>query len=599
MAGDAERDRAIAQSLLRQGIIDREQLTAAEAQQKAGNLTLVQALLRLGACTAQDLARAAGTATGPSQGGGFVLAHSASVADGAPEVVGGASLDDYEVDPQALREVPRTVAEEYTLLPLQVSEGRILLAMADPDNVFAIDEVRKRTGRRVEAVQVPEADLIAAIDQYYSTQARAAVAHSGAVVTRDLGGSLSKDSTLGDFGDDELAATVDEAPVVRLVEKMIRDAVAQRASDIHIEPRSDTFALRFRVDGLLQTITELPIDLHRTVVSRLKILGGADISENRMPQDGRFATLVDDRPIDIRLSTLPTYWGEKIVLRLLDKSAALVSLSQLGLLPDMMKQYDQLLHARQGMVLVTGPTGSGKSTTLYASLHKIKDDTLNITTVEDPIEYEVEGVNQTQVHARIELSFARCLRHILRQDPDIILIGEVRDYETAEMAFRAALTGHLVLSTLHTNDAPSAATRLIDMKVEPYLIASCVLGVLAQRLVRRLCTRCREQYEPSELEIEELHLKPDQSQKLRFFRGRGCEQCRNTGHYGRVGLYELMAMTNEVRDLIVRHANAAELRQAAVRGGMKTMRYDGLSKINAGVTSASEVIRVMLMGEED
>jgi len=598
MAGVADRDRSIVDSLLRQGIINSDQLAAAEAEQASGNVTLVQALLRTGACTAQDLARVAAAVSDAPREGGFVLQPTASVASVSDEALaGGGSLDDYQVDPEAIREVPRPLAEEYCLLPLQVSEGRILLAMADPDNVFAIDEVRKRTGRRVEAVQLPEQELIAAIDQYYSTQARASMSASAAV-TRDLSGSLSKDESLVDLADD-LVATVDEAPVVRVVERMIRDAAAQRASDIHVEPRADTFAIRFRVDGLLQTITELPIDLHRTVASRLKILAGCDISESRMPQDGRFATLVDDRPIDIRVSTLPTYWGEKIVLRLLDKSAALVSLSQLGMLPDMMKQYDTLLHTKQGMVLVTGPTGSGKSTTLYASLHKIKDDTLNITTVEDPIEYEVEGVNQTQVHARIDLSFARCLRHILRQDPDIILVGEIRDYETAEMAFRAALTGHLVLSTLHTNDAPSAATRLVDMKVEPYLIASSVIGVLAQRLVRRICPRCKEQYEPSHIEIAELRLKREQAQRVRFFRGRGCEQCRNTGHYGRVGLYEIMAMGNELRDLIVRNANASELRQGAIRAGMKTMRYDGLSKMNAGITSASEVIKVLMGGEDE
>jgi type IV pilus assembly protein PilB len=597
MAGDPARDRAIADGLLRQGVITHDQLAAAEAEQASSNVSLVQALLRTGACTAQDLARVAGTASDGGADSGFVLAPSASVADMSVDAAaGGGGLEDYQVDPEALREVPRAVAEEYCLLPLQVSEGRILVAMADPDNVFAIDAVRDRTGRRVEAVQVAESELLAAIDQYYSTQTRAAMAHSAAV-TRDLGSSLARDDSI-DLSDD-LVATVDEAPVVRVVEKMIRDAAAQRASDIHIEPRADTFVIRFRIDGLLQTITELPIDLHRTVVSRLKILAGCDISENRMPQDGRFATLVDDRPIDIRTSTLPTYWGEKIVLRLLDKSAALVSLSQLGMLPDMMKQYDALLHTKQGMVLVSGPTGSGKSTTLYASLHKIKDDTLNITTVEDPIEYEVEGVNQTQVHTRIDLSFARCLRHILRQDPDIILVGEIRDHETAEMSFRAALTGHLVLSTLHTNDAPSAATRLIDMEVEPYLIASCVIGVLSQRLVRRVCQRCKEQYEPTPVEIEELRLKPEQAQRIRFYRGRGCEQCRNTGHYGRIGLYELMAMTNDVRNLIVKSANAAELRQAAVRNGMRTMRYDGLSKMNAGLTSASEVIKVMLGGEDE
>ncbi len=597
MAGDPDRDQAIADSLLRQGIISADEMEEALEASRTSNMTLVQALLRSGACSAQDLARAAAEAPQESAG---VLDQSASVAQMAPDeaaLAGMASLDDYQVDPEALREVPRNVADEYCILPIGVSEDRIVVAMADPDNVFAIDEIRKRTGRRVETVQIAEEELIAAIEQFYSTQASATVAQTK-TVTQDLGMSVSGSDSLMDVGDD-IAATLDEAPVIRVVERMIRDAASQLASDIHIEAHADTFVIRFRVDGLLQSITELPIDLHRTVVSRLKILSGMDISETRMPQDGRFATIVDDRPIDLRVSTLPTYWGEKVVLRLLDKSAALVSMSQLGLLPDTMKGYEELLHTKQGMILVTGPTGSGKSTTLYASLHKIKDDTLNITTVEDPIEYEVEGVNQTQVLPRIELDFSRCLRHILRQDPDIILVGEIRDHETAEMAFRAALTGHLVLSTLHTNDAPSAATRLIDMGIQPYLIASCVIGVLAQRLVRKICPRCKEQYEPSEQELEGLRIKPEQAQRIRFHRGRGCEQCRNSGHYGRIGLYEMMAMTNEVRDGIVQEVNSAELRRAAIGSGMKTLRFDGLSKVNAGMTSASEVIRVMLAGEED
>jgi len=599
MVADPDRDRTIAESLLKQGVITQDQLAAAEAELQANRTSLVQALLRTGACTAQDLARAAADGAGGAPAPGSVFAQSQSIAEMAPEqaIAAPASLDNYEVDPEALREVPRPVAEEYCVLPLQMSEDRIVVAMADPDNVFAIDEIRKRTGRRVEAVQVLESDLVSAIEQYYSSQARAAVVQGG-VVARDLSGSVAAELTLDDVGEDVLAK-LDEAPVVRVVERMIRDAASQRASDIHIEPRADTFIVRFRVDGLLQSITELPVDLHRTVVSRIKILSGIDISESRLPQDGRFATIVDDRPIDLRISTLPTYWGEKVVMRLLDKSAALVSMAQLGFLPDMLKLYDGLLHSKQGMVLVTGPTGSGKSTTLYASLHQIKDDTLNITTVEDPIEYEVIGVNQTQVHERIDLNFALCLRHILRQDPDIILVGEVRDLETAEMAFRAAMTGHLVLSTLHTNDAPSAAMRLIDMGIEPYLIASSVIGVLAQRLVRRICPRCKEQCEPTAGEIEELHLSAEHANKLQFYRGRGCQQCRNTGYYGRVGIFELMMVSNDVRGLIVNRANSAELRQTALKTGMKSLRYDGLSKINAGVTSASEVCKVLLFGEED
>ncbi len=599
MVADPGRDRTIAESLLKQGVITQDQLAAAEAEQQASGISLVQALLRTGACTAQDIARAAADGAGAAPTSEGVFAQSQSIADIAPEqaIAAPASLDNYEVDPEALREVPRPVAEEYCVLPLQMSEDRIVVAMADPDNVFAIDEIRKRTGRRVEAVQVLESDLVAAIEQYYSSQARAAVVEGG-VVARDLSGSVAAELTLDEVGEDVLAK-LDEAPVVRVVERMIRDAASQRASDIHIEPRVDTFIVRFRVDGLLQSITELPVDLHRTVVSRIKILSGIDISESRLPQDGRFATIVDDRPIDLRVSTLPTYWGEKVVMRLLDKSAALVSMAQLGFLPDMLKLYDGLLHTKQGMVLVTGPTGSGKSTTLYASLHQIKDDTLNITTVEDPIEYEVVGINQTQVHERIDLNFALCLRHILRQDPDIILVGEVRDLETAEMAFRAAMTGHLVLSTLHTNDAPSAAMRLVDMSIEPYLIASSVIGVLAQRLVRRICPRCKEQCEPTEAEIEELHLGAEQAKKIQFHRGRGCEQCRNTGYYGRVGIFELMMVNNDLRELIVSRANSAELRQMALKTGMKSLRYDGLSKINAGVTSASEVCKVLLFGEEE
>ncbi len=599
MVADSNRDRAIAQSLLQQGIITQDELAAAEADQEANNVSLVQALLKTGACTAQDLARAAADGAG-SPDAANVFAQSQSVADMAPDqtaLAARASLENYDVDPEALREVPRSVAEEYCVLPLQMSEDRIVVAMADPGNVFAIDEIRKRTGRRVEAVQVVEDELVTAIEQYYSSQARAAVVEGG-VVARDLSGTVAAELEIAEVGED-LLAKLDEAPVVRVVERMIRDAAAQRASDIHIEPRVETFLVRFRVDGLLQSITELPIDLHRTVVSRIKILGGIDISESRLPQDGRFATIVDERPIDLRVSTLPTYWGEKVVMRLLDKSAALVSMSQLGFLPDMMKLYDSLLHSKQGMILVTGPTGSGKSTTLYASLHKIKDDTLNITTVEDPIEYEVPGINQTQVHERINLNFALCLRHILRQDPDIILVGEVRDLETAEMAFRAAMTGHLVLSTLHTNDAPSAAMRLIDMGIEPYLIASSVIGVLAQRLVRRICPRCKEECEPTDGEIEELRLTPDQAKKVQFYRGRGCEQCRNTGYYGRVGLFELMTVDNDLRELVVRRANSAELRQVALKSGMKSLRYDGLSKMNAGITSASEVIKVLLFGEEE
>jgi type IV pilus assembly protein PilB len=498
------------------------------------------------------------------------------------------------VDPDALRDIPRAVAERYLVLPLQISADRILVAMADATNVFAMDEIRSRTGRRVEPIEVPQEELEAAIDQYYANLARTSVNVSA--TTRDLGESVAA-TDYGNLVDKAFAEMLDQAPVVRIVEQILRDAVRMRASDIHIEPRAEHLSVRFRVDGQLQTITNLQSDMQRYILSRIKILAGEDIAETRVPQDGRFATVVDDRPIDLRVSTLPTFWGEKAVMRILDKSRALVSLNQLGFMPEMRKIYEDLITQSQGMLLVTGPTGSGKTTTLYASLYAINDDAKNITTVEDPIEYEVAGLNQVQVHPHIDLTFANALRSILRQDPDVILVGEIRDTETAEMAFRAALTGHLVLSTLHTNDAPGAATRLVDMGIAPYLIASTVVGILAQRLVRRLCSHCRETYEPNAEELERLQLTPEQAAKLQFNRGRGCAHCRNTGYSGRIALYELLAMNNDLRDGISQGMNAAQLRQVALRSGMKSLKYDGLMKVHQGITSAAEVAKVMFAGD--
>ena len=597
----ADRDEMIANNLVAMGLITPEQLDQVHQHAEENGTSLVQALLRLEFATAQDLARAAerepekkpAEAESPEQ----APSGEPSKPLRRPPTSGGkASLESYEVDPEALREVPKPVAEEHLALPIQVSEDRILVAMADPGNVFAIDEIRSRTGKRVEPIEVDEVELRNAIEQYYATRARSQVSTEG-VATTDLEMSVTGSEFAGEM-DQKLVEMLDQAPVVAIVEQILREAVRMRASDIHIEPRAEQVRVRYRVDGQLMTFTTLPTDMHRYAMSRIKIMAGADISENRLPQDGRFATTVDDRPIDVRVSTLPTYWGEKAVLRILDKSRALVSLNQLGMGQDTMQTWEKLLHTRQGMILVTGPTGSGKSTTLYASLHTINDETKNITTVEDPIEYQVAGVNQTQVHPRIDLTFSTALRHILRQDPDIILIGEVRDLETAEMAFRASLTGHLVLTTLHTNDASSAPSRLMDMGVEPYLIGSSLIGVIAQRLVRRICPRCREEVEPSEIELERLELKPEQAKKIKFHHGRGCAMCRNTGYSGRIGVYELMQMTPELRDAIASEASASELRRIALRSGMRSLKYDGLSKVNAGITTASEVITLLFVGEE-
>jgi type IV pilus assembly protein PilB len=596
----------LAEALITGGVVTRQQVEEARAEAEAGGINLTQALIRSRLVTAVDLAQAAANmpaepaapepapAAEPSAPAEEKPASAAPKAPARARGSGKQSLSSYEVDPDALRDIPRAVAERYLLLPLQISADRILVAMADATNVFAMDEIRSRTGRRVEPIEVPEEELEAAIDQYYATLARSQVNVSA--TTRDLGESISA----GDYGtsvDKAFAEMLDQAPVVRILEGILREAVRMRASDIHIEPRSESVQVRFRIDGQLQTATSLQSDMHRYILSRIKILAGENIAETRVPQDGRFATVVDDRPIDLRVSTLPTFWGEKAVMRILDKSRALVSLNQLGFLPDTRKAFEGLIEQPQGMLLVTGPTGSGKTTTLYASLHAINDDTKNITTVEDPIEYEVAGLNQVQTHAAIDLTFANALRSILRQDPDVILIGEIRDIETAEMAFRAALTGHLVLSTLHTNDAPGAATRLVDMGIASYLIASTVVGILAQRLVRRLCAHCREAYEPNADELERLQLTAEQAAKLQFHRGRGCAHCRNTGYQGRIALYELLVMNNELRDGITQGMNASQLRTIALRSGMKSLKYDGLMKVHQGITSAAEVAKVMFAGD--
>ncbi len=593
-----ERDERLVEILSAMGLLTPEQVDEAQQQAEEGRIGLIQALLRLSYVTAQDVARAAERMPQEDSGEGPPppTAERATTRERPTRADGKASLDSYEIDPEALSEIPKPVAEEHLVLPIQVSEDRMLVAMADPGNVFAIDEIRSRTGKRVEPIEVDEVELRNAIDHYYASRARSMVQMEGTATT-DLEMQLTGSEFAGDM-DQKLVEMLDQAPVVAIVEQIMKEAVRMRASDIHIEPRAEHVRVRYRVDGQLMTFTTLPTDMHRYAISRIKILAGADVSETRLPQDGRFATEVDDRPIDVRVSTLPTYWGEKAVLRLLDKSRALVALNQLGMSKETMQAWEKLLHTRQGMLLVTGPTGSGKSTTLYASLHTINDETKNITTVEDPIEYQVAGVNQTQVHRRIDLTFASTLRHILRQDPDIILIGEIRDVETAEMAFRASMTGHLVLSTLHTNDAPSAVTRLEDMGVEPYLIASSMIGVVAQRLVRRICPRCREEVEPTEMELERLDLKPEQVKKMKFYHGRGCAMCRNTGYAGRIGVYELMPITPELRDAIAAGANASELRRLALRSGMRSLKYDGLAKVNAGITTAAEVLTLLFAGEE-
>ncbi|HEY3396897.1 MAG TPA: ATPase, T2SS/T4P/T4SS family, partial [Armatimonadota bacterium] len=581
-------DQTLAQNLVRRGLLNDAQLDEARQDVESSGGTLVQALLRLGYISAHEIAQAVEAAV-PEPVGLQSVVDVGLPESPAPAGHGGGanSLASYDVDPGAVRAIPRSLAEEYQVLPITMSDDRLLLAMADATNVLAIDAVRVRTGRHVEPVQIDGAELAKAIETQYNAQARARAAV--AQRARDLSASVV-DMGGGSGGDNELLGMLDQAPVVRIVESIVREAVRQGASDIHMEPRHDRLQIRYRIDGVLQTQTNLPKDMQQYVLSRIKILAEEDISETRKPQSGRFEFIMDDRPIDLRVSTMPTFWGEKAVLRLLDKSRVFVSLTQLGFQPDMMEHFERLLRMPQGLVLVTGPTGSGKSTTLYAALHTINDDTKNITTVEDPIEYEVEGLNQVQVNQHIGVDFSAVLRETLRQDPDVILVGEIRDLETAQMTFRAAMTGHLVLSTLHTNDAPSAATRLADMGIPPYIVGSSMTGVLAQRLVRRICTRCRAPHQPTPQELSALGLTAESAAKIKFYWGRGCAHCRNTGYTGRVALYELMIMNDEIRRALSKGEDASVLRQIALRSGMKPLRYDGLAKVHQGVTTAQEVI---------
>ena len=600
----SNRESQIAQALVAQGKVSPAQIAAAQETAERSGISLIAALIRSGHVTTSDLADVAETVgedpepeTPHEQAQPEPPGPAPSAAAGAPGRgprtlrPTKSSLESYNVDPEALREVPKVLAEEHRVLPLEISEQRLVVAMADKTDVFALDAIRARTGRRVEAIEVDPQELMAAIDRYYAQAAVAQVNTAATAKRLDTHVAEQLDS-FGPGTDRSLADVVDQGVTVQIVQKLLAEAIRQRASDIHIEPGAQDFRVRYRVDGRMMEQARLDMDMHAPVVSRIKILADCDISETRLPQDGRFATSIEDTIVDLRVSTLPTFWGEKVVMRLLDRSRVLVSLTQLGFSPEVLRDFEKLIRMPQGMILVTGPTGSGKSTTLYSALHAINDETRNITTVEDPIEYEVANITQTQVNPRIDLTFARALRHILRQDPDVILVGESRDLETAKITFQTSLTRHLVLTTLHTNDAPSAATRLIDIGIEPYIIASSLIGVLAQRLVRRICTHCRETCMPTEVELERLQLSPEQAKKIQFHKGRGCTRCRNTGYSGRVALYELMVMNNELRDAITSGATGAQVRQIALRTGMKSLKYDGLLKINQGITSAQEVIRV-------
>ena len=504
-----------------------------------------------------------------------------------------------EPEPDALKTVSQEIARRQKVLPIARKNGKLTLAMKNPLDIFTIDEIRLMTGVEVEPMVSVEEDIVAAINRFYRTEA--SVKEAVSEVMRDIEGGQIDFTTSDkmeeeDFSIEQLKELSEEAPVIRLTNLIIGRAVADGASDIHIEPGREGVRVRFRIDGVLHEALAVPKKIQASLISRVKIMAEMDIAEKRAPQDGRIGALIEGKQFDFRVSTLPSVYGEKVVLRILDKSSISIGLNKLGLLAETLERFESLIMRTYGIILVTGPTGSGKSTTLYSVLSKLNSGEKNILTIEDPVEYELAGITQSQINSRAGLTFATGLRTMLRQDPNIIMVGEIRDAETALIAIEAALTGHLVLSTLHTNDAPGAVTRMLDMGVEPFLIASGVVGVLAQRLVRVICTKCKEQYKPPIDAVKRLGIKLDADSSVTFYRGKGCDYCKGSGYKGRIGIYELMAITDQIRDLILARSSSYAIREAAIQDGMKTLRDDAMEKILLGTTSLEESIRVIYSG---
>ncbi len=533
------------------------------------------------------------------------------------------NLDLFNIDSAVLRLIPQEVAQKHCVLPLSRVGATLTLAMVDPTNVFAMDDVKFMTGLNVEPVVVAEGSIQQAIAKYYGTSREIELAatieevavesrngsngSNGAITHADLVSLDSIDFTPGDAEDVEvledneeidlstLSRMSEDAPVVRLVNVLLVDALRRGASDIHVEPYEKELRIRFRIDGVLYDVMHPPLKMRDALISRIKIMSKLDISEKRLPQDGRIKIKVKvdarSRELDFRVSTLPTLFGEKVVLRLLDKQNLMLDMTKLGFEPESLMKFKRNISKPYGMVLVTGPTGSGKTNTLYSALQSLNTVDTNIMTAEDPVEFNLMGINQVQMKEQIGLNFAAALRAFLRQDPNIVLVGEIRDFETAEIGIKAALTGHLVLSTLHTNDAPSTISRLMNMGIEPFLVATSVNLIQAQRLIRRVCKDCKQEHQMPMEALVEVGFSADEAKSIKTYKGKGCATCNNTGYKGRIGLYEVLEITDEIRELILIGASALELRKKAVDDGMITLRESGLYKIREGVTTIEEVVR--------
>ncbi len=552
---------SFAKVLLQRGKITREQYEEAKASRKSPGERLERILIDKGYAEERDVLE--------------IIGEQLSI----PVV----DLDEIEIDHELLELIPSRLVHRCSLFPIERKNGSIRVATSNPFDLYAFDELRMLTGTKIEPALATEVDIQRLIKQYYGV---------GGQTIEDMlsAEDLEVVSESDEVHDEEIEAA-QEATVVKLVNEILIEAIRDRASDVHIEPYENDLRIRYRVDGVLHT-TNVPPEIRRfqhAIISRIKILSDLNIAEKRLPQDGAFSVKAQHRDIDIRVSIIPTAFGEAVVMRILDKQSILLDLSELGMEGEVLERYTALIGLPHGINLVTGPTGCGKTTTLYSALNTIRSDKIKILTVEDPIEYFLEGINQVQVKPKIGLSFAHGLRSFLRHDPDVILVGEIRDLETAEVAINASLTGHLVFSTLHTNDAPSATTRLLEMGIEPFLVTSSVAGILAQRLVRKICPKCREAYEPDYHKLPpDLELEPG----AKLYRGAGCRECRNTGYKGRFGIFELLSMSDELRELVIRRASATDIRRLACSQGMVLLRGDGLQKVRDGRTTIEEITRV-------
>ncbi len=571
--------RSLGRILIKMGLLTREKVHTCLALQKekGGKVKLGQIFLEQGLIKQKDLR----IALAGQRGMEYV------------------ELDNLEIPPAVLEQVPAQMAKTYKIVPVEYDKSRnqLTVAMDNPDNFRATDDLSTLMGFKVVAKVADEDAIKAALDKYFAEEDES---------INELIGEIEEDKTLSQFAGrdqsidlDELKEMADSTGVKKLLNLVLLQAIRDKASDIHFEPFEDEYKMRYRIDGVLYEMVPPPKHIAMALSSRIKVMANLDIAERRLPQDGRIPLVVGGNPVDLRVSILPTMFGESVVLRVLDRTQVNLQLDMLGLREYDLNTINQLIKKPNGIIIVTGPTGSGKTTTLYSALKELNDIETKIITTENPVEYDIDGLVQVQIRPEIGLTFARCLRSILRQDPDIVMVGEIRDLETAQIAIQASLTGHLVFTTLHTNDAPSTIARMLDLGLEPFLITATMEGIVAQRLVRKICLNCKTEYHPTEEMLMELELTHEQVGGKKFYYGKGCDQCNNTGYRGRTGIYEIMPFNDEIRDLIMNSASTAVLREASKRAGMKTLRENGLAAIYDGITTIDEVARETIAAQED